>query len=606
MTLNLNDADAFQAYLSQLSRKDQEDLFASLGNYDETPLEIEDFLDHPEYLGNFFQGKLYPYWRHQLKTIYPSPFQSPYWLVSFRGSIGQGKTTAACAAVAYDLHRLLCMTTPQKSFDLVPSTRILFAIFNATLGLASDVVWGGLSQMFAVSPYFSRFMAKLRSKKRGGSLFAKNVDFFLGSRLSHTLGKAVYEAIIDEANFGMVDGQVYDTFNGILSRMESRFMTTGGGIPGKIFVVSSESDKFAVVNQIVDGYHDKEGVFISQPALWEVLPHRYGPRRFWVFTGTDVKAPEVLELDSPVVKAEPEHCIQVPEEHRDRFEADIHESLRALAGISTGTSYKLFRLRDRLTAAFAVSPLFPDRIQVDFDDDFDQIANHLKVKTYFASPLHKHMPRHVHIDIGVSGDRLGIAAAYVAGFRQRVSHDVATFQQITEDVPDIVGEWAVGIEPKPGKRVPLYKVRVFLEWLAKQGYPIAGVTCDGFQSEDMIQLLTKKGFEASVFSMDRTSLPYIMFRNTVYEGRAQLPNSPLLKREAEELDVTPDGLKVDHPKKNRDGSNGSKDVADAMGAAVHLTEKNAHKYKLISGLAKHAPQLAATVNLKNTFWPAGG
>lgn len=244
--------------------------------------------------------------------------------------------------------------------------------------------------------------------------------------------------------------------------------------------------------------------------------------------------------------------------------------------------------------------LFPDTIQLDFDDDMDQIANYLTQKKYFENIFDRNTPRCIHIDIGVSGDRLGIAASYVSGWRERINRDNTTFDEIKESVPDITTEWCLGIEPRPGKRVPLYKVRVFIQWLQRQKYLIQKISCDGYQSEDMLQLLSKMGFEAELLSMDRNAIPYTTVRNWIYEGRAVIPRSNLLVREFEELEVSTDGNKVDHPDRNKDGTYGSKDVADAVGGSVFNAIANSNKIKHLTLVS--ASQLPMGTELAKIFW----
>ena len=483
-------------YLSQLDINELEECYSYICDYEATPVHINEFLDSEHYLGNYFGGKLRSYWRDVLNEIYPSPFYSPYYLVALRGSIGQGKTTAACVGMAYDLHKLMCMKVPQTSLGIIPTSKIVFVIFNMTLSLATDVVWDKMSHLFRQSPYFSRLIGPLLVKRRDrDTLLPKRVDFNIGSRMGHSLGKDVHSAILSEANFEVIHGQVYKSFNSLLTRMESRFMDATGSIPGKIWIDTSESDKSSVVNRIVDQYRNKSGVYVSQAALWEVIPEKYSGETFSVYVGSEVRPPEIISDDNVIKKAEPENCIEVPKEHFDRFEADVHASLRDLAGRSTGSSYKLFRLKDRLAQAVKVSRLLPDTIRLDFDDDSDQISNYITVPGYFANSIRKAVPRCIHIDIGLTGDRLGIGCAYVGSFSQRKYRDPHTFKEIKELAPNVLGEWAVGIEPTPGKQVPLYKIRLFLQWLTQQGYVIGWITSDGFQcftGDTKISLLNGK------------------------------------------------------------------------------------------------------------------
>jgi len=588
--MNKNQIKDIEPYVSQLDLDDLCNLYASLSNYDNPPVTIDEFLDGDKYLGNYFQGGLFPYWRKVLREIYPNPFYSPYYLVNLRGSIGRGKTSIACAGLSYDLHKLLSLTSPQKTYGLLPSTTILFALFNVTLSLSHDVVWDKLTQMWASSPYFSGMLPLLNTKsKERPTLFPKNIDFFMGSRITHSLGKAVFSAVMSEANFEIIGDQVYETFNSLLTRMESRFikpLSEGGGIPGKIWIDSSETDKFSVVNKIVDQYKRKPGVYVDQAPIWEVITHKdgkplYSGKKFQVYKGSDTRQPEILPEGHNLIIDEPENIIHVPVEHKDRFEADIGAALRDTAGSPTVSNYKFFRLKDRVNSALSVSQLFPDVIELDFDGNEDQIINYLMVKDYFSNPLNPHIPRSIHIDIGLTGDRLGIAASYVAGFIDRTIRDPSTFQEVTENVPRITTEWAVGIQCKPGKEVPLYKIRQFVALLSKMGYPIFKITCDGFQSADMIQLFIKEGFDSELLSVDRTSTPYAVMRSICYEGRWMGPKNEILKREVYELETTSDGNKIDHPVKNIDGTRGSKDIADSVCGSSFTAVNNAHKHKLL-------------------------
>lgn len=589
--------------MDNLTVEQLESLYYQLSEYDTEPVGIEEFLESKDYLGPYFQGSLYPYWKTVLKEIYPSPFLSPYWCVSLRGSIGQGKSTVACAGIAYDLYLLLCMSRPQKHAGLIEHTKIVFAIFNVTLSLATDVIWDTLSQMFITSPYFSKYLGVLGVKKKKNAedtLFPKRIDFFMGSRIGHTLGKAVYTAILSEANFEVVEGQVYENFNSLLRRMSSRFMKKGGGTLGKIWVDSSESDKFSTVNKIIDRYKGDPGVLVVQNSLWQVAKHRYGDERFWVYAGSDTRPPEVMGEDMRLLETDPDNCIQVPVEHFRDFNADIHSALRDLAGRSTGNSYRLFRLRDKLYKAMRVTPLFPDVVRVDFDDDTDQVTNYALAPTYFKNVPYKNSPRYIHIDIGLTNDKLGIASSYIRGITERKIRDIHTFEEIVQLVPDVVTEFAFAIEPTPGKQVPLFKIRGFIQWLTKQGYAIGGITCDGFQSADMLQQLRHMGYQnIEVFSVDKTSIPFLQMRSAIYEERLSIPVNALLKRETENLEVSPDGKKVDHPKTNSDNSHGSKDIADAVCGSYNFALANKDKFNIMAIIDDKSME---TSEFANMFW----
>lgn len=1048
------DLHLIEDQIDSLSLEELCEVYSSLADYTKAPVSIDEFLDSPEFMGPFFDGGLYPHWRGVLREIYPNPYFSPYWLCVFRGAIGLGKSSIACAGMAYDLYRLLCMVNPQKSYNLVSSTKIVFALINRTLTLSGDVIWDKLSQIFVQSPFFSKVLGCLdstnkisRRRLKRDTLFPHRIDFIVGSRAGHALGQAVFclaaetviplldgrkvsieclvnevlaaegrvqvssidrsnhalvpgmvrrgcyagkkntlriwldngkyvdcseehklltiqnkykkakhlkvgdrlypyntevskggylvyvnnktnlkeplhkvmarwkfgelpynsavhhknynktdnrpenlcvldsqehirfhcknskkhwgyyrnnpiilsrrikrlsnarkafferikrdspekydeikkanidklrpywnaeqakhmlkfwsrpeseisamkqmrieklrrfcrdnrefkkavvlknrekslawiasdenkqhiraaaerfqnsdeyaasrekhkksmqryynsdasverrekqrevmrnavsaywsnpdnaeiiaaralvngrkkiiktgydfyvkngyiqqlsshrwskshakhfssreeyedavrsynhrivkieeigtqdcydievdrfhnfaldcgiissnSAVISEANFEVVEDQMYDTFNNLLRRMESRFMTVGGGIPGHIWLDSSESDKFSVVNRIVDSWRNSKGVFVSREPIWNVKGHLtdasgtpiYSGKRFWVFCGSETRGPEIVEDGTKsLLDVYPDACIDVPVEHRDAFEADINAAIRDLGGRATVSSSKLIRLRERLALATVVSPLFPDVIQLDFDDDTDQVFNHCKSSRYFADPLHKNIPRHIHVDIGLTGDRLGIAASLVVGFRDVEIRDPVTFEKTKENLPLLSTEWAFGVEPRPGKQIPLFKLRMFIQWLQQVGYPIAGVTLDGFQSADFIQGMTKMGFKAELLSVDKTVGPYVTLRTLIYEGRATLPINAILKRELEELELSAKGDAVDHPR------DGTKDTSDAVAGSIFKANEGSGQARLFH-LA--APVASPTQQVASLFW----
>jgi hypothetical protein len=587
----------FAEKVDDLSDEELYTLMSEVSGYTKNPVSIDEFIDDPEFLKPFLQDSIYPYWRKEFRKIYPSPHFSPYWLVCLRGSIGAGKSTIACVGIAYDLYKLLCLRSPQREYKLVPTDKIVFSLINRTLTLSSDVIWSKLSQMFMTSPFFTRLIGSglTRKKSKDDTLFPNRIDFVLGSRVGHTLGMAVHSAIISEANFSVIEDQMYDVFNSLIRRMESRFMGRGGVLPGKVWLDSSESDKFSVVNKIVDSYKHASGVYVSQRAIWEVKPIPYSGEKFWVYCGSDVRRADIInEQNKFLITQEPENCIEVPIEYQQSFEADLGSSIRDIAGRSTVSSMKLFRLRDKLAAACNVTMLFPEAFQLDFDNDGDQIFDYAQQSKYFTNPVNSHVPRYIHIDIGISGDRLGIAASYVAGFTDRKYRDPNTMQDIVDNVPLFVTEWAFGIEPRPGKQIPLFKVRGFVIWLSRQGYPIAEVTCDGFQSTDLLQILTKEGFNTQVISVDRTVEPYTTMRSIIYEGRGSIPANSILQRELIELDISSDGKKCDHPEK------GSKDIADAVAGSMYNASVNAGKARLFHSVVQTKTE---DQKLASMFWP---
>ena len=92
-------------------------------------------------------------------------------------------------------------------------------------------------------------------------------------------------------------------------------------------------------------------------------------------------------------------------------------------------------------------------------------------------------------------------------------------------------------------------------------------------SVDFKQIMGKKGYVTDYLSLDRTTGPYVSFKNAMQDNRVLLPRSNILVKELVELEYTRNGAKekVDHP------ARGSKDVSDAVCGVVStlLTRRSA-------------------------------
>jgi len=571
-------------------------LFVAQGGKQHASLETVKRIDE-EFPGAFDQESAARYLLD--KDCYLNPVESvevgepvPMYDISVWGSptyvvdgVVSHNTTTACIGMLYDMHRLLCHINPQGQAGLVSSTVLVFAVFNVTMRLSSDVM-GQLEEMMASSPWFQAQIDPDRQKSGHNFFLRKKIDFRVGSRITHTQGRAVYEAILDEAEFEVVSDQVYKNFNSLLRRIQSRF---GAGFPGRIWVISSEGEKFSVINKIVESYRGDSGIYVDSSTLWEVVPQRMPVfhetgETFPVFKGTTDRKPYVVTAsDDPILNTHPDCVLQVPIDLKRTFDADIYSSLRDLAGEPIVSKYRLFNQPDRLNAALIIKPVFPPTFQIDFYDDHDLIQNHARLPGYFRNRMSENYPRHIHIDIGLTGDRLGFACGFIAGFKERSFLDPASLEEVSQTVPDTVTEFGFAIEAKPGQQIPLHKVRAFIQYLASMGFVISHVSCDGFQSADTLQQMKRMGYDTSVTSVDRTSEPYVRFRNSVHEGLWSGPRDHLLRTELANLELTPDGKKVDHPADRMDrvarpeGEEGdeewthpSKDYADAC-AGMHTT-----------------------------------
>jgi hypothetical protein len=264
---------------------------AKLSGYERVPPSIADFILDTDYLGSMLgideetnRPKIYTKWRAGLSEIFPNPFYSPYLEIILSGAIGTGKSTIAVAGALYDVCKLTCLKDPQGKFKLIESTMIAYAVINATLQLAKDVLFDQLITWIESSPYFRT----LANKSSGRTKFPKGIDIITGSRFDQVMGRAIVGAILDEMNFQTrVSDQAYNNYNAVRARVESRFLGRGGTWPAHMWLVSSKSDDTSWLQTHIDKMRLVPTVRIFEYPIWEVLKDKgiYSGETFKVFIG---------------------------------------------------------------------------------------------------------------------------------------------------------------------------------------------------------------------------------------------------------------------------------------------------------------------------------
>jgi hypothetical protein len=421
----------------------------------------------------------------------------------------------------------------------------------------------------------------MEKAKDKGIMFPKKVTPILASRKNDLLGKAVAGALLSELNDQKtIKDQAADNYNGVLSRQDSRFGTNyakTGAWAGRIWLDSSRKDSTSFLDVQIDKGRGRRDVRVFDYAQWEVhaFRGRYSGDTFKVFIGSSTRDPFVLTHASQIIGLDDVLVIDVPVELKQNFESDIYKSLQDLAGKGTWSAHKFIPSSERIgTCMNRNNPVQQEIIHLDFYETHDQLLNYLDPA---ALKLTNRAPRYIHIDVGLTKDRLGIACCYVAGYVTRKHTNVldGTIKQTRE--PVYVFDWLICIEAKAGQEIPFYKIKEFLFLLRSQfGYPIAKISADGYQSRNLRQDLELAGFDSTIESVDRTRDPYDSFKMALLAGRLNLPKHSLLERELKHImDL---GHKIDHPVENPDGSRGSKDLADAAcGAAWNAYQALAHQ-----------------------------
>ena len=172
-----------------------------LDDYAEIPVDIETFVDDYNYLGNAWhdkdgKSKLYPYWRKELKKIFPDNISTNFNNAILTGSRGRGKSEIASLIIAYMLYRVLCLKDPVGHFNLKPTEKLVFAFMNIKKDLAEEIGITKFQNTLQSSPWFlnhgtleGRTKKIWIPKKFDGR---EAIDIKIGSQADDLIGLPVY------------------------------------------------------------------------------------------------------------------------------------------------------------------------------------------------------------------------------------------------------------------------------------------------------------------------------------------------------------------------------------------------------------------------------
>lgn len=544
LTTGNNYEDLMNRLVDSLGEKEAMNTLARMSGYDKAPPTVQEFIDDDMYLGETLSKTLYPTWRNALYEIYPNPFYSPYQEVVLSGAIGLGKSSVSIAGSLYDLCKILHLKNPQEHFKLISSTQIMVGLLNATMGLAGSVLMDQINDWMINSPFFKSKMNKKGSK--APTLFPKNVGIVSGSRPSHILGKAIFTAIISELNFmNKVKGQAKDNYSNIVRRMQSRFLSAGGNLPGHVWLDSSVAEQDSFLDEHIKNTLHTGNIRVYSYSVWEVKKHMglYSGETFPVFIGSESRDPFIMTNSQQSNGLDDSLFIDVPVEFRKQFEGDIYNGLRDIAGVSTISSAVFIPSKAKIHGCMhRPNPCDQEVIVTDFYDRSDRLIDHLDIDPLIDESRHQ---RYIHIDLGISGDATGFAASRFDGFIEIKRSDIRTGEDSVIRVPKFCTEIAIGIKAKPGQQVPIYKIKELIIDMRSRGYPIKVVSTDGYQSTNLRQDLSLEGFECQLVSCDRNKSPYHKYKEVILEDRWSSPVHGLLKKELETL--VENSKKIDHP-----------------------------------------------------------
>lgn len=560
-------------------------LFDFMSRLERAPVSIEEFIDGEEYLGST-DMTIWPEVRKAIVELNCNWWKGPD--VAYReavlcGSTGNGKTTNILVTTLYHIYLLSCIHKPQHLYGLTEATSIVFPIMGAKPHVVNKVIYAPLRKLLESIPYFQKHMMPNKLIESEMYFEEKNIRVVkAGGDEDAVLGEATIGAVIDEINFmsvvqrskkaevssgraGLYD-QAEQVHSRLVNRKKGRF-TYPGPMIGIVMAASSARYK--------GDFTDKRKAFIAREGIttayvydkkqFEVVPQeRFSGEKFRLLISSELSSDTRVLEDGEKVH-EGAWVEEVPIEYLEDFKSKPYDALRDVMGISHNALSPFIKLRNRLHECVLFgeekgleSFLLKDHVILGVDG-----MPQVQLEHYCGNPSR---PRYVHIDLSRTGDRLGIAMLRFDGLMEMRRHNGAV-----ELLPMAVVEMACSIAPDSSNEIQISEVRAFVKMLKdKYGYPIKGVSYDGYDSRESIQAWRKDGMPSKAISLDRTDVPYKQFRDALYDRRIALPDDPELLTELQDLEHDTTKGKVDHP------VTGTKDIADAVcGAYTNMCERRA-------------------------------
>ena len=598
--ININDIDI--SALSEEERKAVTDILKEISikgksstytemlykDFQEIPVDIITFIKDSKYLGKAWhlsdgECKLYPYWENKLKELFPDNLTTSVNNLILSGARGLGKSEIAITVMAYLMYRVMCLKNPLEYYGLKPTEKIAFSFMNITETLAYDIGVSKFQNTIQMSPWFME-RGTLTGKKDIIWNPPSYINIIIGSQPRHVIGQATFGSFFDEISFipnqdiEKQKARAIDMVDTALGGMKTRF-TRNGKNPGIIILASSKRSEKSFLEEHMKKKAVSEGdnTIIVDEAVWDIKPEgTYSKKKFYVAVGNRFLTSEVITEENANLDKYRDRgyrIIEVPIDLRPDFIDDIDRALCDFAGISSSqlsTYISGVRLSECKTDKYQ-NPSVQDIIEVGNAPndtaqywnffDLSKVSNEMKLK-----------PLYVHLDMSVSGDKTGIAGTWIKGKKptqegQPVSKDL--FYQLA---------FNVSVKAPKGYQVSFEKNRQFIRWLRDNGFRVKLVSCDTYQSYDLLQQLQAEKFNTEIVSVDRVNsekicVPYQHLKNVIYENRIMIYNKcNLLTEELVSLERNINTGKVDHPE------NGSKDSADAVCASVYTASQHAEEY----------------------------
>ncbi len=531
-----------------------------------TPAE---YLDHRNgWITKAFQDSVYDHVKEDFLEIL-DPVKNYSQIIEY-GATRTGKSYMSRMLIHYIIIYIHCFRHPQLYYGLAPTTNLSIYIMSFVAEKVNQLLLDPIYKILEMSPRFKKekFQDKVAeeqykngldnihwSKAGTGSKLTleSQLTLNIGTDFMSFIGSDLLFLTVSEINFfiekaGVSHEQIFQLYSDGVARIKA---TVGDNYLGCVYLDSSANDEENPIERyILDELPKQKDAFFRQRAKWEEneegrkaigsvkLPiwEKTG-EIFTVCKGDKNFVPKIID-DKDELKQTPKNLIvSVPIDLRDNFKRNILKAIKDDCGIPTRKENKfiqdmnivddLFNNKLLPNIEFAIiadasqppEKLIWDKIHNKFFSKYD-------IGKYVVSRAHG-SARFIGLDpaYSVKGDTFGIAMCH---------------KEWSKDLNKImyVFDFCFGIEGED-TGINLDAISHFILDLTEKGMVhINSVAIDQFQSQSLIQTLTRYGINISKQSVDRDVIPYTAFHTYLLSRNIKMGKNIIIKNNLNSLITT--------------------------------------------------------------------
>lgn len=564
-----------------LTKDDKLHIISKIIGYKTLPPTIDEFIDDEYYCGRFLGKNVFQHWRKVLRDLFPDPIHQPYPYVCLTGALGVGKSTIAKIACMY----IECKLDHLEDFEFsgLADTKGMYAsFFHTNRAKAQFEFVNSINSMKARSPYFTQgrlhgvSMGMQTDGTIGNSSIGLDILFYNMSELNF-VKRSVAEFKITQAHM----------------RNKARYQKILGYFP--MIILDSSA---AAANSVVDDFINNnpfEGVYVDRSAIWEAKEGQgiyFNKGSFEVYKGDSQNRPHIISPDEDRSLLDSDKIMIAPMEVYPDFRANLIQALMDMGGVSINATENFIQDADFIDRQCILHDYSPSPIYVEFSDLEDDIMS--KVEDLLRV-LPKDKIMFVALDAAIKNDLYSIGIGYVERLFEVPTQSEDKWNILRYPVVNI--PIVIGISRYATQYTSITHVANFILAIRGKGYEIGAVTCDQYQSEQLIQDLNRTGIRTYKISTDRTDVPYSRFKNGLYRGLIFMPDSPILKAELKRLKVS--NGKIDGIRAEVNGITTHKDMSDVVCRLYNSILDNQELAVQLPSVAAMDAQLESTNQLMN-------